>query len=83
MIVRAIKINEDRFCEKSPYQEAQGTTNRSTCISCQMKEKDPRLMLSELGVVTHLGAKYLVCFDNGGYISYELPENLRVMIIEK
>ena len=48
-----------------------------------MKEKDPRIILSELGVVTYLGAKYLVCCDNAGYISYELPENLRVMTVEK
>lgn len=83
MIIRAIKINEDGFCEKCLYHETQDTPSLSTCISCRMKEKDPRLILSELGVVTYLGAKYLVCCDNAGYISYELPENLRVMSVEK
>ena len=83
MIIRAIKINEDGFCEKCPYQETQDTPSRSTCISCRMKEKDSRLILSEFGVASYLGGKYLVCCDNAGYISYELPENLRVMTIEK
>ena len=83
MIIRAIKINDDGFCEKCPYQETQDTPSRSTCISCRMKEKDPRIILSEFGVASYLGGKYLVCCDNAGYISYELPENLRVMIIEK
>lgn len=89
MIIRAIKINYDGFCEKCPYQFEKTSESscippsRSTCISCRMKEKDPRLILSELGVVSHLGAKYLVCCDNAGYIDYELPEHLRVMIVEK
>jgi hypothetical protein len=48
-----------------------------------MKEKDPRLILSEFGVASYLGSKYLVCCDNAGYISYELPENLRMIIVEK
>ena len=89
MIIRAIKINDDGFCEKCPYQFEKASESsrippsRSTCISCRMKEKDPRLILSELGVVSRLGAKYLVCCDNAGYIDYELPEHLRVMIVEK
>lgn len=89
MIIRAIKINDDGFCANCPYQLEKASesscipTSLSTCISCRMKEKDPRLILSELGVVSHLGAKYLVCCDNAGYIDYELPEHLRVMIVEK
>ena len=83
MIIRAIKINEDGFCEKCPYQETQDTPSRSTCISWRLKEQDPRLILSEFGVASYLGGKYLVCCDNAGYISYELPENLRVMVVEK
>lgn len=83
MIIRAIKINEDGFCEKCPYQETQDTPSRSTCISCRMKEKDPRIILSDFGVASYLGGKYFVCCDNAGYISYELPANLRVMAIEK
>lgn len=89
MIIRAIKINDDGFCEKCPYQFEKSSESsciplsRSTCISCRMKEKDPRLILSEFGVASYLGGKYLVCCDNAGYISYELPENLRVMVVEK
>ena len=83
MIIRAIKINEDGFCEKCPYQETQDTPSRSTCISCRMKEKDPRIILSEFGVASYLGGKYLVRCDNAGYISYEFPENLRVMVVDK
>lgn len=89
MIIRAIRVNDDGFCAKCPYQFEESSESmptppsRSTCISCRMKEKDPRLILSELGVVSHLGAKYLVCCDNAGYIDYELPEHLRVMIVEK
>ena len=83
MIIRAIKINEDGFCEKCPYQETQDTPSRSTCISCRMKEKNPRIILSEFGVASYLGGKYLVRCDNAGYISYEFPENLRVMVVDK
>lgn len=89
MIIRAIKINKIGFCADCPYQfgETEGLSHnppsRSTCISCRMKEKDPRLILSEIGVVSYLGDKYLVCCDNAGYIDYVLPENLRVMTIEK
>lgn len=89
MIIRAIKINDDGFCEKCPYQFEKASESsrippsRSTCISCRMKEKDLRLILSELGVVSRLGAKYIVCCDNAGYIDYELPEHLRVMTVEK
>lgn len=88
MIVRGIKINEDGFCEKCPYQvdeesKVQAPPSRSACISCRMKEKDPRMVLPDFGVVTHLGAKYLVCCDNAGYIDYELPENLRILVVEK
>lgn len=89
MIIRAIKINDDGFCANCPYQLEKASESsciplsRSTCISCRMKEKDPRIILSELGVVTYLGAKYLVCCDNDGYIDYELPEHLRVLIVEK
>ena len=89
MIIRAIKINEDGFCEKCPYQFEKASESscippsRSTCISCRMKEKDSRLILSEIGVVSYFDGKYLVCCDNAGYIDYELPEHLRVMIIEK
>lgn len=89
MIIRAIKINDDGFCANCPYQFEKASESscippsRSACISCRMKEKDPRIILSEFGVVTYLGAKYLVCCDNAGYLDYELPEHLRVMIIEK
>lgn len=88
MIIRAIKINDDGFCSKCPYQfdeesKMQDPPSRSTCISCRMKEKDPRLILPNFGVITHLGAKYLVCCDNAGYIDYELPVNLRVLVVEK
>lgn len=87
MIIRAIRINDDGFCEKCPYQFEESSDHtppsRSTCIACRMKEKDNRIVLSELGVVSHLGAKYLVCCDNAGYVGYELPANLRVMIMEK
>lgn len=89
MIIRAIRVNDDGFCAKCPYQFEESSESmptppsRSTCISCRMKEKDARLILSELGVVTHLGAKYLVCCDNAGYMGYELPDNLRVMVVEK
>ena len=89
MIIRAIKINDDGFCANCPYQLEKVSESscippsRSTCISCRMKEKDPRIVLSELGVVTHLGAKYLVCCDNAGHISYEFPEHLRVLVVEK
>lgn len=88
MIIRAIKINDEGFCEKCPYQfdkdqEIQGPPSRSACISCRMKEKDHRIVFSDFGVVTHLGAKYLVCCDNAGYVDYELPANLRILVIEK
>ena len=83
MIIRAIKINEDGFCEKCPYQETQDTPSRSTCISCRMKEKDPRLILSELGVVCDVGGHDGLWCVNSGYLEYQLPEHLRVMIIEK
>ena len=72
MIIRTIKINEDGFCEKCPYQFEKASESscippsRSPCSSCRMKEKDPRLILSEVGVVSHFGAKYLVCCDNAG-----------------
>ena len=84
MIIRAIKINDDGFCSKCPYQfdeelKMQDPPIRSTCISCRMKEKDPRLILPDFGVITHLGAKYLVCCDNAGYIDYDL----RVLVVEK
>lgn len=84
MIIRAIRINDDGFCANCPYQLEKASESscippsRSTCISCRMKEKDPRIILSEFGV-----ASYLVCCDNAGYISYELPDNLRVMVVEK
>lgn len=89
MIIRAIRINDDGFCDNCPYQLEKASESscippsRSTCISCRRKEKDPRLILSEFGVASYLGGKYLVCCDNAGYISYELPENLRVMGVEK
>lgn len=89
MIIRAIRINDDGFCANCPYQLEKTSESscilpsRSTCISCRMKEKDPRIILSEFGVASYLGSKYLVCCDNAGYISYELPENLRVMVVEK
>ena len=89
MIIRAIRVNDDGFCAKCPYQLEKASEyscippSRSTCISCRMKEKDSRLILSEFGVASYLGSKYLVCCDNAGYISYELPENLRVMVVEK
>lgn len=89
MIIRAIKINDDGFCANCPHQLEKASESscippsRSTCISCRMKEKDPRIILSELGVVTHFDGKYLVCCDNAGYIDYVLPENLRVMTVEK
>lgn len=89
MIIRAIKINDDGFCANCPYQLEKASESscippsRSTCISCRQKEKDSVLILSEFGVVTYLGAKYLVCCDNAGYLDYELLEHLRVMIIEK
>ena len=88
MIIRGIKINEDGFCEKCPYQfdeesKIQDPPSRSACISCRMKEKDPRMILPDFGVVTNLGAKYLVCCDNAGYIDYELPHNLRILVVEK
>lgn len=89
MIIRAIKINDDGFCVGCPYQlEKASESNcvppsRSACLSCRQKEKDIRLILSEIGVVSYLGNKYLVCCDNAGYMGYELPENLRVMTIEK
>ena len=89
MIIRAIRINDDGFCAKCPYQLEKASESscippsRSACISCRMKEKDPRIILSEFGVASYLGSKYLVCCDNAGYISYELPENLRVMVVEK
>lgn len=81
MIIRAIRVNDDGFCANCPYQLEKAS--ESSCISCRMKEKDPRIILSEFGVASYLGSKYLVCCDNAGYIGYELPENLRVMIIEK
>ena len=85
MIIRAIKINDEGFCEKCPYQfdeelKMQDPPSRSTCISCRTKEKDPRMIF---GVVSHLGAKYLVCCNNAGYIDYELPAHLRVLVVEK
>lgn len=89
MIIRAIRIDDDGFCANCPYQLEKASESscippsRSTCISCRRKEKDSRLILSEFGVASYLGGKYLVCCDNAGYISYELPENLRVMIVEK
>lgn len=89
MIIRAIRVNDDGFCAKCPYQFEESSESshtppsRSTCTSCRMKEKDPRLILSDFGVVTHLGAKYLLCCDNAGYMDYELPDNLRVMVVEK
>lgn len=89
MIIRAIKINKIGFCADCPHQfgEMEGLSHtppsRSTCISCRMKEKDPRIILSEIGVVSYLGDKYLLCCDNAGYIDYVLPENLRVMAVEK
>lgn len=89
MIIRAIKIDDDGFCANCPYQLEKASESscippsRSTCISCRMKEKDPRIILSDLGVVTDFDGKYLVCCDNAGYIDYVLPENLRVMVVEK
>lgn len=89
MIIRGIKINDEGFCAKCPYQFEESyksshiLPSRSACTACRMNEKDPRMILSELGVVTHLGAKYLVCCDNAGYIDYELPSNLRILIVEK
>lgn len=89
MIIRAIRINDDGFCANCPYQLEKASESssippsRSTCIFCRMKEKDPRIILSEFGVASYLGGRYLVCCDNAGYISYELPDNLRVMVVEK
>ena len=89
MIIRAIKINDDGFCADCPYQLEKASESscippsRSTCLSCQKKEKDIRIILSELGVVTHFDGKYLVCCDNAGYLNYVPPENLRVMTVEK
>ena len=88
MIIRAVKTNEDGFCEKCPYQfdeegKLQSPPSRTTCVGCRMREKDHRMIFSDFGVVTHLGAKYLVCCDNAGYMDYELPANLRVLVVEK
>ena len=89
MIIRAIRVNDDGFCAKCPYQfeesseSAHTPPSRSTCTACHMKEKDPRLVLPDFGVVTRFGAKYIVCCDNAGYIDYELPENLRILVVEK
>lgn len=89
MIIRGIRVNDDGFCAKCPYQFEESSESshtppsRSTCTACRREEKDHRIIFSELGVVTHLGAKYIVCCDSAGYMGYELPDNLRVMVVEK
>ena len=84
MTLKCIVVNDDGFCQNCPFQnERSNPPARSVCLTCKLTEKNSRVIFPEFGMVRHFDTTYILGCDSSGFMSYELPHDLRVLGVEK